>query len=55
MKPIEIITIVITSILVLAIIGKYIYRKIKKLPTGECACCAKNKNNLVKMYRKKYK
>lgn len=55
MGPLEIITIIVTSVLVIAIIGKHIYRKIKKLPTGECACCAKNKNNLVKMYHKKYK
>ncbi len=35
-------------------VGRYIYRKIKKMPTGECQYCSHSKNNLVKEYRKKY-
>ena len=54
MQPIEIIVIVITAIIVASIIGNYIYRKIRHLPTGECAYCSKKGNNLLKRYRKKY-
>lgn len=55
MDYIEIITILISSSIVIIVIGNYIYKKIKHLPTGECACCAKKGNNLVKKYYRKYK
>ena len=54
MEPIEIIVIAITILIVGFVIGNYIYRKIKHLPTGECAYCKKKGNNLVKQYRKVY-
>lgn len=56
MGPIEITTIVLVSLFVIWFIGRYIYRKIKHLPTGECEYCAthKGKNALVKQYHKKY-
>ncbi|MCH5180722.1 MAG: hypothetical protein J1F32_05885 [Erysipelotrichales bacterium] len=54
MEPIEIIVITITVLIVVSVIGNYTYRKIKHLPTGECACCKKKGNNLVKQYRKLY-
>ncbi|MCH5171787.1 MAG: hypothetical protein J1F31_03015 [Erysipelotrichales bacterium] len=54
MEPIEIIVIIITVLIIGSVIGNYIYRKIKHLPTGECACCQKKGNNLVKQYRKYY-
>lgn len=50
----EISVIVLTILFLVAVIGTYIYRKAKGLPTGECACCQKNKNDLVKKYHKKY-
>lgn len=34
------------------LIGRYIYRKVKGLPTGECACCHKSKKRLLKEYYK---
>ena len=34
------------------IIGRYVYRKIKGLPTGECACCHKSSKKLLKEYHK---
>lgn len=54
MQPIEIIVIVVTVLIVASVIGNYIYRRIRHLPTGECACCSKKGNNLVKQYYKKY-
>ena len=57
MEPIEIIVIIACTLIVGGVIGNYIYRKIKKLPTGECSYCSKAKkgNKLIKAYRKKYK
>ena len=34
------------------LIGRYIYRKIKGLPTGECAYCHKSTKKLLKEYHK---
>ena len=51
----NVIVISLAACFVLFIIGNHIYRKIKKLPTGECACCKKKGSNLIKMYNKKYK
>ena len=36
------------------LIGRYTYRKIKHLPTGECACCHKGSKKLLKQYHKTY-
>ncbi len=55
MGPVEIITIVSVSLILISFIGVYIYKKIKKIPTGECACCSKKGNKLLKDYHKKYK
>ncbi len=54
MSPIEIIVIVITSLIVIGVIGNYVYRKIKHLPTGECACCKNKYNSILRKYHKKY-
>lgn len=56
MTPIEIIVIIACVLIVGGVLGNYIYRKIKHLPTGECACCQNKKgvNKLVKNYRDKY-
>ncbi len=56
MKPIEIIVIILCVLIVGGVIGRYIYRKVKKLPTGDCACCSKTKkkSNITEMYYKSY-
>ncbi len=37
------------------LIGDFIYRKRKNLPTGACRECSYQGNNLLRMYKKKYK
>ncbi len=55
MHPIEIIVIVCSIAIVGGVIGRYIYRRVKKLPTGECAYCGTSKKNrLLKDYHKVY-
>jgi hypothetical protein len=39
MKPIDIIILSVIVGIVLLIIGIYVYKRVKKLPTGECSCC----------------
>ena len=48
----EIIVIGLTIAFLTTIIGRYIYKKVKGLPTGECACCHKSKKKLLKEYHK---
>ena len=48
MEPIEIIVIIVCVLIVGGVIGKAIYRKVKKLPSNECACCSKKMNRAVK-------
>ena len=57
MHPIEIITIICCVLIVGGVITRYIYRRVKKLPTGECMYCSSTKkgSKLVKDYKKKYK
>jgi hypothetical protein len=56
MEPIEIIVIIACVLIVGGVLGNYIYRKVKKLPTGECASCRKTKSgiSLVDEYHKAY-
>ena len=54
MHPLERITIIACILIVGGVFGNYIYRKLKKLPTGECTYCSHKNNNLVKEFRKKY-
>ena len=49
---IEILALVTIIGFVSAIIGTYLYKKARHLPTGECACCHKNKKQLLKEYHK---
>lgn len=53
---IEILVVVLVLAFLLLLLIRYIYKKKKGLPTGECACCANSKkgNNLLKQYNKKY-
>ena len=55
MNWIDILIIVLACIIVCSIIGYYIYRRIKGLPTSDCGGCANKGKNLDKAYNKKYK
>lgn len=46
----EVVVISLTVIFLLTLLGNYIRKKIKGLPTGECACCHKSKKQLLKEY-----
>lgn len=48
MNTIDIVILVLVIAVVLLIIGVYIYKKIKKIPTGDCACCGSKGNKLIK-------
>lgn len=50
----EIVVITLVVFFFLFLIGRYIYRKIKGLPTGDCACCHKGSKKLLKEYHKAY-
>ena len=50
----EIIVITLTVFFFITLIGNYIRKKIKGLPTGECACCHKSSKKMVKEYHKIY-
>ena len=54
MQPIEIIVLILAPSFVLFILSSYIYKRIKGLPTGECADCGLKKasKKLIKYYRK---
>lgn len=51
---IEILVITFVALFLAFVLGRYIYKKIKHLPTGECEYCHKSKNQLLKEYHKKY-
>lgn len=36
------------------LLGRYIYKRMHHLPTGDCACCQANKKKILKKYHKKY-
>lgn len=44
----DIIVICILSIIVISIIGVYIYKRIKGLPTGQCSCCHTRMKKAIK-------
>lgn len=46
----EIVVIAAVILFFAALIGRYIYKKAKGLPTGECAMCHKSKKRLLKEY-----
>ena len=50
----EILFIIAIVAFVSFVFGKEIYKRIKKLPTGECACCHTKSKKLLKAYHKKY-
>lgn len=48
MKPIEIIVIIACILIVGGVIARSIYKKVKKIPSSECSCCAKKMNRALK-------
>lgn len=59
MDIIGIIVIIFCVLVVGGVVVNHFYRKIKHLPTGDCACCSKKgknqKNKLLEDYHRKYK
>ena len=49
MQPIEIIVIILASLVVVAVISRYLYKRAKGIPTGECENCY-NKKRTEKMF-----
>ena len=58
MDPIGIIVAIACVLIVGSVFGSYIYKKVKHLPTGECACCQKDskkkQSKLLKEYYRRY-
>lgn len=56
MGPIEISILCLLSLIILCLLGRYIYKKIKKIPTHTCDCGMHKLTGkkLVEEYRKKY-
>lgn len=52
MTPIEIIVIIFCVTVVVLVFGSWLYKKIKHLPTGDCAECHKQMKNAVKRMKK---
>ena len=51
----EILVIIAIMVFFTLLIANFIYRKVKHIPSEECACCQNKNNQLVKEYRKTYK
>ncbi len=51
---IEILVLVLVVAFFAFLIGRYVYKKINHIPTGECAYCHKSKEQLLKEYHKQY-
>jgi len=49
---IEAIVLFLVGVFLVTIFGIYVYKKIHHLPTGECACCQKRAQKMLKKYRK---
>lgn len=52
MQPIEIIVLIAAISIVLGVLGRYIYKKIKGMPTGECSCCKSSMKGTLKKISK---
>lgn len=48
----EIIVIIVCTSIVLAVFLNWLIRKIKGLPTGDCAMCSSGSKKLYKQYKK---
>ena len=47
MTPIEIIVNIVCIFIVGGVFGKFVYRKVKKIPSKECAYCSKKMKRAV--------
>ena len=47
MTPIEIIVIIVCVLIVGGVFGRFVYRKINKMPSKECAYCSKKMKRAV--------
>lgn len=52
MKLIDIIIVLIIILIILGVIIAYIYKRYKKIPTGDCACCHMKSKRTLKKIRK---
>lgn len=50
----EAVVITLSVIFILGLLANYIRKRIKGLPTGDCACCHKSTKKLLKEYHKCY-
>ena len=48
MTPADIVILIVVILVVGSIIGVYIYKRSKGLPTGECSCCSSKMKKDVK-------
>lgn len=51
---IEIMVIIACIAIVGGVLGTYIYKRAKGIPTGECAECRKGTKKMLKKYKKMY-
>jgi hypothetical protein len=52
MKPVDLIILIICLSIVIGVVGNYIYRKYKKMPTGDCGYCSMKSEKTLKLIRK---
>ena len=50
----EILVLFLVGLFLVGLLGIYVYKKVKHIPTGECSCCYKKKQKLIKDYHKAY-
>ena len=50
----QIVVIISVALFFIGLLSSYIYKKIKGLPTGECAYCHKGASRMLKDYHKMY-
>lgn len=48
-----VICILFSLTLIGVLLGRYIYKRMHNLPTGDCACCQINTKKILKKYHKK--
>ena len=51
---IEILVVIAVIAFLGIVIGRYIYKRVHHLPTGECECCHKSKKQLLDEYHSCY-
>lgn len=51
---IEILVVALVVTFLAVVLGRYIYKKVHHLPTGECECCHKSTKQLLKEYHKQF-